>query len=31
MSIMLDPESVELREYLEKDEKYNSIYLNPHV
>ena len=31
MSIMLDPNTVELRDYLEKDEKYNWIYLNPHV
>jgi len=31
MSIMLDPKTVELREYLEKDEKYNWIFINPHI
>lgn len=31
MSIVLDPESVELRDYLEKDDKYKTIYLNPHI
>lgn len=29
MSIYQDPKTVDMRDYLEKDEKYNWVYLSP--